>query len=218
MASALIERCDDRIAGVLSCYDRVVVTGTLPTVCHADGMTRFLYASQIRIFDCPEFAVTLRDRVREAAASLAADARVAIEHVAKSHVRKEAIVAKPRNAVRCLTGSPVAAEHVTIPGRRYELTNFMQAAVVRRSAATKRAGSPDAIDRNLVCSVDHEDDVAGVEQGGDALARAQVPRVDVVAGDHRGQRLAAANVGSNLVQIVGALACDRRHGPADSVI
>ena len=47
MASALIERYDDRISGVLSCYDRVVVTGTLPTVCYADGMTRFLYARRI---------------------------------------------------------------------------------------------------------------------------------------------------------------------------
>jgi hypothetical protein len=94
MASTLTERYEDRIAGVLSCYDRVVVTGTLPTVCYADGMTRFLYASQIRIFDYPEFALTLRDLVREAAASLAAEAGIAIEHVAKSHVRKEAIVAK----------------------------------------------------------------------------------------------------------------------------
>ena len=66
MASAHVERYDDRIAGVLSCYDRVVVTGTLPTVCYAEGMTRFLYANQIRIFDYPEFAVTLRERVREA--------------------------------------------------------------------------------------------------------------------------------------------------------
>src|ERR1700710_2442302 len=94
MASALTERYDDRIAGVLSCYDRVVVTGTLPTVCYAEGMTRFLYANQIRIFDYPEFAVTLREGVRAAAAALAAEAGVAIEHVAKSHVRKEAIVAK----------------------------------------------------------------------------------------------------------------------------
>ena len=41
MTQALTERYDDRIAGVLSCYDRVVVTGTLPTVCYAEGMTRF---------------------------------------------------------------------------------------------------------------------------------------------------------------------------------
>src|SRR3954451_23604770 len=94
MAGALVERYDDRIAGVLSCYDRVVVTGTLPTVCYAEGMTRFLYANQIRIFDYADFASTLRDRVREAAASLAAEAGIGIEHVSKGHVRKEAIVAK----------------------------------------------------------------------------------------------------------------------------
>jgi hypothetical protein len=94
MVSALVERYSDRISGVLSCYDRVVVTGTLPTVCYADGMSRFHYARQIRIFDYPELAMTLRDRVREAAGSLAAEAGLAIEHVAKSHVRKEAIVAK----------------------------------------------------------------------------------------------------------------------------
>jgi hypothetical protein len=94
MASALVERYGDRISGVLSCYDRVLVTGTLPTVCYAKGMTRFLYARQIRIFDYPEFAMALRERVREAAASLAAEAGVAIEHVANSHVRKEAVVAK----------------------------------------------------------------------------------------------------------------------------
>jgi hypothetical protein len=94
MVSPLIERYDDRIAGVLSCYDRVVVTGTLPTVCYADGMTRFLYVRGTRIFDYPDFASKLRDRVRNAAAALAAEAGIAIEHVSKSHVRKEAIVAK----------------------------------------------------------------------------------------------------------------------------
>jgi hypothetical protein len=91
---SLTQRYDDRIVGVLSCYDRVVVTGTLPTVCYADGMTRFLYASGIRIFDYPAFASTLRDRVRERAVSVAAEAGVTIEHVSKSHIRKEAIVAK----------------------------------------------------------------------------------------------------------------------------
>jgi len=72
MTRSLTERYDDRIAGVLCCYDRVVVTGTLPTVCYAAGMTKFLYAIGVRIFDYPQFASTLRDRVRERAASLAA--------------------------------------------------------------------------------------------------------------------------------------------------
>jgi hypothetical protein len=92
--SSLLERYEGRIAGVLSCYDRVVVTGTLPGICYAEGMTRFLYVNKIRIFDYPQFAATLRDRVRERAAALAAQAGVAIEHIAKSHIRKEEVVAK----------------------------------------------------------------------------------------------------------------------------
>ena len=94
MTMPLAERYADRLAGVLSCYDRIVVTGTLPTVCYADGMTRFLYAKGIRIFDYPDFAMALRERVREVAARLAATAGVEIEHISKSHIRKEAVVAK----------------------------------------------------------------------------------------------------------------------------
>jgi hypothetical protein len=92
MSQPLTERYDNRIAGMLSCYDRVVITGTLPTVCYAEGMTRFLYASGIRIFDYPAFAQTLRDRVRECAAALASGAGVTIEHIGKSHIRKETVV------------------------------------------------------------------------------------------------------------------------------
>ena len=94
MGSALLERYDDRIAGVLSCYDRVVITGTLPTVCYADGMTKFLNATHVRIFDYARFAEPLRERVRERAAALAAEAGLTIEHISKKHVRKEAVVAK----------------------------------------------------------------------------------------------------------------------------
>ena len=94
MTGALAERYDDRLAGVLSCYDRVVITGTLPTVCYADGMTRFLHATGIRIFEYPDFASKLRDQVRAAAASVAEGAGVTIEHIAKSHIRKESVVAK----------------------------------------------------------------------------------------------------------------------------
>ncbi len=57
--------------GVLSCYDRIVITGTLPGVCYAKGMTSFLYGNAIRIFDYPQFAATLRDKVRENAAKVA---------------------------------------------------------------------------------------------------------------------------------------------------
>jgi len=90
----LTERYRGRLAGVLSCYDRIIVTGTLPGACYAKGMTAFLSARQIRIFDYPRFAEPLRDRIRDRAAELASAASVTIEHVAKSHIRKEDIIAK----------------------------------------------------------------------------------------------------------------------------
>ena len=79
---------------MLSCYDRVVITGTLPGICYADGMTRYLNAQGIRIFDYSQFAMKLRDRVRDCAAMLAAEPGVTIEHIAKSHIRKESVVAR----------------------------------------------------------------------------------------------------------------------------
>ena len=41
MSQSLTERYDERIAGMLSCYDRLVITGTLPVVCYAAGMTGY---------------------------------------------------------------------------------------------------------------------------------------------------------------------------------
>src|SRR6266850_161003 len=94
MRQLLTERYRERLAGVLSCYDRIIVTGTLPGACYAKGMTGFLSARRIRIFDYPRFAEPLRDRVRDRAAELASAAGVTIEHLAKKHIRKEDIVAK----------------------------------------------------------------------------------------------------------------------------
>jgi hypothetical protein len=76
----------------------VVITGTLPTVCYAAGMTGFLHARAARIFDYPDFASELRDQVRERAASLASEAGIGIEHIAKSRIRKEAVVARCWNS------------------------------------------------------------------------------------------------------------------------
>src|SRR5258707_6932972 len=93
-SSVSTERYHARLAGVLSCYDRMIVTGTLPGACYAKGMTGFLSARQIRIFDYPRFAEPLRDRVRERAAELASAAGITIEHITKNHIRKEDVVAR----------------------------------------------------------------------------------------------------------------------------
>ena len=94
MARMLTERYGERLHGVLSCYDRMVITGTLPGICYAAGMTRFLKANGIWIFDYGRFAEPLRDRIGERARRLAADGGVGIEHIAKGHIRKEDAVAE----------------------------------------------------------------------------------------------------------------------------
>jgi hypothetical protein len=93
MNAPLLERYRDRIAGVLTCYDRIVITGTLPGACYADGMTSFLNAKHTRVFDYPRFAEPLRDRIRAAAEKLATAAGAKVEYIAKAHIRKEDVVA-----------------------------------------------------------------------------------------------------------------------------
>ena len=91
---SLIERYADKIRGVISCYDRIVIQGILPGFCFAEGMTSYLYAHQIRIFDYLRFAEPLRDAIRVNAERLASENGIDIEFVRKSHIRKEDIIAK----------------------------------------------------------------------------------------------------------------------------
>jgi hypothetical protein len=65
MTTQLTERYKHDLQGVLSCYDRVVITGTLQGfVCYAQGMTSYLYAHQIKVFDyAKEFADPLRKKL-----------------------------------------------------------------------------------------------------------------------------------------------------------
>jgi hypothetical protein len=60
MTGSLMERYDDRIAGVLSCYDRVVVTGTLPTVCedaNPDRVEKLRHSRGVATFECHDIAL-----------------------------------------------------------------------------------------------------------------------------------------------------------------
>lgn len=84
----------NNISGVLSCFDRVIITGTLPEVCHSKGMTSYLYSKRVRIFDYSKFAETFKDELRTNAEQLAQDAGIEIEFVAKTHIRKEDLVKK----------------------------------------------------------------------------------------------------------------------------
>jgi hypothetical protein len=90
MSSTTIpERYSEKIHGVLHCFDRLILTGTIPGLCYAQGMTGYLKAQGIRIFDYAKFAEPLRETIRTNAERIAAEEGVAIEFVRKNAFRKE---------------------------------------------------------------------------------------------------------------------------------
>lgn len=92
--SLLTERYTEKINGILSCYDRVVLQGTLPGLCYPAGMTKYLYDHNVRIFDYAKFAEPLRDQIRENAERLATENGLKIEFVRSHKTRKEAVIEK----------------------------------------------------------------------------------------------------------------------------
>ena len=70
------ERHAAKITGELSCLDRVVISGTLPGICYADGMSRYLRFNGIRIFDYARLAEPLREQIRQNAQTLAKETAV----------------------------------------------------------------------------------------------------------------------------------------------
>jgi hypothetical protein len=89
---SLVEKYADQIAGVLNCYDRIVITGSVQPLCYAKGMTKYLYQQGIRIFDYTQFSQPLRDQIRANAEQIASQAGVSILHMRRKNERKEAHV------------------------------------------------------------------------------------------------------------------------------
>ena len=79
----LSERYKDKIKGVLSCYDRIVIHGNIPELCFDGGMTAYLYQHQIKIFDYPDWANTKRGELRAHAEQIARDNGLDIEFIRK---------------------------------------------------------------------------------------------------------------------------------------
>jgi hypothetical protein len=86
---AFTEKYADKIHGVISCFDRVVITGTILDICYADGMSRHLRSNNIRIFDYTKFAEPLREEIRENAEKVVRDNRLEIEFIRRKDFRKE---------------------------------------------------------------------------------------------------------------------------------
>lgn len=76
--------------GVLSCYDRIIITGNVQQWCHPQTMTNYMYQQEIRIFDYAKLAQPLRENIRMNAETVAKENGVEIEFVRKTkYFRKE---------------------------------------------------------------------------------------------------------------------------------
>src|SRR5580700_4594939 len=86
----LVTRYASRIRGVISCFDRIIVSGTLAGLNYPEGMAAYLRAHNIRIFDYPHFAEPLRDELRTNAERIAEQNSLEIEFIrSKGSFRKE---------------------------------------------------------------------------------------------------------------------------------
>ena len=87
---SFLERHSDNITGVLSCFDRVVIQGTLPDICHPKAITDWFFAHKIRIFDYTTWAAPMRDQIKDNIKKIAVDAGLKIQFVRKQKdFRKE---------------------------------------------------------------------------------------------------------------------------------
>lgn len=90
MMSALLERYADRIAGCLSCFDRLIVWGTLVRVSHPAGLAHRLKELGVPLSEFGDYAQKQRDALDAHVRQVAAAAGVEVEYLASSRaVRKE---------------------------------------------------------------------------------------------------------------------------------
>lgn len=89
-----IERHDSKITGGISCFDRIILNGTMPGICYAQGMSSFLTMKGIRIFDFTQWADPLREEIRAHAEKIAHDNGLEIDFIRKKTFRKEARISQ----------------------------------------------------------------------------------------------------------------------------
>lgn len=94
----LTEKYKEQITGIISCYDRVILQSTLSQWGYAEGMTSYSVNNNIKIFDFPSFAQSLRDSLNEIILSIAKENNVQIEYI-----RRPSTFSKESNIQKTIT-------------------------------------------------------------------------------------------------------------------
>lgn len=81
----LTDKHADKIYGIVTCYDRMIIQGYIPTWSHAEAMTNYLKTNNIRIFDFSNFSQPLTAQIRQNAQRIADENGIEIEFIRKLH-------------------------------------------------------------------------------------------------------------------------------------
>ena len=93
MKNSFIKKYSSKIQGIISCYDRVLIKGTLHSVSHAGAMVNLLYRKNVLLKDYPKFISPYRNKLFTNAEQIAKAEGLKIEFIRKvKAVRKEDLV------------------------------------------------------------------------------------------------------------------------------
>lgn len=84
----------DRLAGVLSGFDRLVFRGTLRRLSYVEGLQDYLWERKVLLKDFGAHAQAVTERVKEACEAAARQAQIPIQYLASAHTSKEEVARK----------------------------------------------------------------------------------------------------------------------------
>ena len=87
--SQLRDRHREETVGEVSCFDRVVINGTLTEICHTRAMAQYLLSHGKRILDLPRVFEPMKAEIVANAKAVAEAHQVKIEYIRRKSFRKE---------------------------------------------------------------------------------------------------------------------------------
>jgi hypothetical protein len=87
--SQLKERYQSFVVGEVSCFDRVVINGTLTEICHKAAMAQYLLSRKERILDLPRVFEPMKAEIVANAKAITTAHGLKIEYIARRNFRKE---------------------------------------------------------------------------------------------------------------------------------
>lgn len=85
----------DKIAGTISCLDRVIISGSLTKWGYAESMNYYIHEHNIKVKDFPMFGKQMNDSLRQNVESIAVNNNISIEHIRSPlHFNKEEHIQK----------------------------------------------------------------------------------------------------------------------------